>query len=149
MTEALWSEAELTATLGAPSAPLGARVEGVSIDTRTLQPGDLFFAIKGEAHDGHDHVARAFEAGAAAAVIAKPRGRDLAAHEADLRRRRHPARAGAAGAGGARAQPGPRRRRDRFGRQDQRQGNAARRAGDAPGRPTPRRRPTTITGACR
>jgi UDP-N-acetylmuramoyl-tripeptide--D-alanyl-D-alanine ligase len=42
----------------------------------------LFFAIKGEVHDGHDHVARAFEAGAAAAVIAKARGRDLAAHEA-------------------------------------------------------------------
>jgi UDP-N-acetylmuramoyl-tripeptide--D-alanyl-D-alanine ligase len=57
-------------------------VGGVSIDTRTLQPGDLFFAIKGETHDGHDHVARAFEAGAAAAVIAKPRGRGLAAHEA-------------------------------------------------------------------
>jgi len=82
MSEALWTEAELTRTLGAPSAPVRARVDGVSIDTRTLQPGDLFFAIKGEVHDGHDHVARAFEAGAAAAVIAKPRGRDLAAHEA-------------------------------------------------------------------
>jgi len=82
MSEALWSEAELTGTLGAPSAPLRARVDGVSIDTRTLQAGDLFFAIKGEVHDGHDHVARAFEAGAAAAVIAKARGRDLAAHEA-------------------------------------------------------------------
>jgi UDP-N-acetylmuramoyl-tripeptide--D-alanyl-D-alanine ligase len=82
MSGPLWSEAELTATLGPPSARLGARVEGVSIDTRTLRPGDLFFAIKGEVHDGHDHVARAFEAGAAAAVIAKARGRDLAAHEA-------------------------------------------------------------------
>ncbi|HYA72694.1 MAG TPA: UDP-N-acetylmuramoylalanyl-D-glutamyl-2,6-diaminopimelate--D-alanyl-D-alanine ligase [Roseiarcus sp.] len=82
MSDALWTEAELTRTLGAPSAPLGARVGGVSIDTRTLQPGDLFFAIKGEVHDGHDHVARAFEAGAAAAVIANARGRDLAAHEA-------------------------------------------------------------------
>ena len=82
MSEALWTEAELTRTLGAPSAPVRARVDGVSIDTRTLQPGDLFFAIKGEVHDGHDHVARAFEAGAAAAVIANARGRDLAAHEA-------------------------------------------------------------------
>ncbi len=81
MSEALWTEAELTRTLGAPSAPVRARVDGVSIDTRTLQPGDLFFAIKGEVQDGHDHVARAFEAGAAAAVIAKARGRDLAAHE--------------------------------------------------------------------
>ncbi len=82
MSKALWTEAELTRTLGAPSAPVRARVDGVSIDTRTLQPGDLFFAIKGEVHDGHDHVARAFEAGAAAAVIAKARGHDLAAHEA-------------------------------------------------------------------
>jgi UDP-N-acetylmuramoyl-tripeptide--D-alanyl-D-alanine ligase len=82
MSEALWSENELTRVLGAPSAPLGARVEGVSIDTRTLRPGDLFFAIKGEVHDGHEHVARAFEAGAAAAVISAPRPAALAAHEA-------------------------------------------------------------------
>jgi len=82
MSEALWSEAELTAALGPPSGRLSARVDGVSIDTRTLRPGDLFFAIKGETHDGHDHVARAFEAGAAAAVIAKPREPGLAAHEA-------------------------------------------------------------------
>jgi UDP-N-acetylmuramoyl-tripeptide--D-alanyl-D-alanine ligase len=82
MSGPLWSEAELAATLGPSSARLGARVEGVSIDTRTLQPGDLFFAIEGEVHDGHDHVARAFEAGAAAAVIAKARRPDLAPHEA-------------------------------------------------------------------
>jgi UDP-N-acetylmuramoyl-tripeptide--D-alanyl-D-alanine ligase len=81
MSEALWSEAELTATLGPPNGRLSARVEGVSIDTRTLRPGDLFFAIKGEVHDGHDHVGRAFEAGAAAAVIAKARRPDLAARE--------------------------------------------------------------------
>jgi UDP-N-acetylmuramoyl-tripeptide--D-alanyl-D-alanine ligase len=81
MNEALWSESELRAPLGTPSASLTAPVEGVSIDTRTLQPGDLFFAIKGETHDGHDHVARAFEAGAAAAVIANPREGALAAHE--------------------------------------------------------------------
>ena len=58
--------------------PLGARVsgglpqngiEGVSIDTRTLQPNDLFVAIKGENSDGHDHVRAAFDAGAGAAVI--------------------------------------------------------------------------------
>jgi UDP-N-acetylmuramoyl-tripeptide--D-alanyl-D-alanine ligase len=81
MSEALWTESELTRVLGAPSAPLDSRVGGVSIDTRTLHPGDLFFAIKGEVHDGHDHVAQAFEAGAAAAVIAKPRGGDLAPRE--------------------------------------------------------------------
>jgi UDP-N-acetylmuramoyl-tripeptide--D-alanyl-D-alanine ligase len=78
---ALWTEAELTRALGAPSAPLAVPVGGVSIDTRTLEPGDLFFAIKGEASDGHDFVARAFEAGAAAAVIARSRGAGLVAHE--------------------------------------------------------------------
>jgi UDP-N-acetylmuramoyl-tripeptide--D-alanyl-D-alanine ligase len=54
-------------------------VGGVSIDSRTLEPGDLFFAIKGAAHDGHDHVARAFEAGAAAAVVSRERAAQLAA----------------------------------------------------------------------
>ena len=82
MSDALWTQEELTRVLGAPSAPLDVPVSGVSIDTRTLQPGDLFFAIKGDVHDGHDHVARAFEAGAAAAVIAGPRGGDLAPGEA-------------------------------------------------------------------
>ncbi len=77
----LWTAADLARALGAPTAPLAVPVEGVSIDTRTLASGDLFFAIKGEASDGHDYVARAFEAGAAAAVIARPRGAGLAAHE--------------------------------------------------------------------
>jgi UDP-N-acetylmuramoyl-tripeptide--D-alanyl-D-alanine ligase len=77
----LWAEAELARALGAPSAPLAVPVGGVSIDTRTLGSGDLFFAIKGETSDGHDFVARAFEAGAAAAVIAGRRGAGLAAHE--------------------------------------------------------------------
>jgi len=78
---ALWTEAELARVLGAPSARLTVPVDGVSIDTRTLASGDLFVAIKGEASDGHDYVARAFEAGAAAAVIARPRDASLAAHE--------------------------------------------------------------------
>src|SRR5271156_2141880 len=77
---ALWSEAELSAALGAAaSAPLSASVTGVSIDSRTLVASDLFFAIKGDAHDGHDHVARAFEAGASAAVASRERARELAA----------------------------------------------------------------------
>lgn len=59
-------------------APLAARVsgavtkpgaKGISIDTRTLAPGELFFAIKGDASDGHDFVEAAFAKGAAAAVV--------------------------------------------------------------------------------
>ena len=77
---ALWSEAELIAAFGAPpSAPPGAAVAGVSIDSRTLQAGDLFFAIKGAAQDGHDHVVCAFEAGAAAAVVSRERAPEVAA----------------------------------------------------------------------
>src|ERR1700729_1302849 len=77
---ALWTLTELSAALGAaPSAGLSVRVTGVSIDSRTLEPGDLFFAINGDAHDGHDHVARAFEAGAAAAVVSLERAPALAA----------------------------------------------------------------------
>ena len=77
---ALWSQAELIAAFrAAPSAPLSAAVGGISIDSRTLEPGDLFFAIRGDAHDGHDHVARAFEAGAAAAVVSRERAPQLAA----------------------------------------------------------------------
>jgi UDP-N-acetylmuramoyl-tripeptide--D-alanyl-D-alanine ligase len=42
---------------------------GYSIDSRTLQPGDLFFAVRGERLDGHDYVAAALDRGAVAAVV--------------------------------------------------------------------------------
>ncbi|HEX3000061.1 MAG TPA: UDP-N-acetylmuramoyl-tripeptide--D-alanyl-D-alanine ligase, partial [Armatimonadota bacterium] len=45
--------------------------QGYSIDTRSLQQGDLFFAVKGERLDGHDFVDQALEKGAVAAVIAR------------------------------------------------------------------------------
>jgi UDP-N-acetylmuramoyl-tripeptide--D-alanyl-D-alanine ligase len=77
---ALWTQAELSAALGAaPSKPPNTTIGGVSIDSRTLEAGDLFFAIRGDAHDGHDHVARAFEAGAPAAVVSRERAPALAA----------------------------------------------------------------------
>jgi len=44
---------------------------GYSIDSRTLQQGELFFAVKGEKMDGHDFVAQAIEKGAIAAVISR------------------------------------------------------------------------------
>src|ERR1051326_5898804 len=50
--------------------------EGYSVDTRTLQAGDLFFALRGPNHNGHDHVINAFERGAVAAVVDHP----VAAH---------------------------------------------------------------------
>jgi UDP-N-acetylmuramoyl-tripeptide--D-alanyl-D-alanine ligase len=47
--------------------------QGYSIDTRTVRPGELFFAVKGERLDGHDFVEQALKAGAAAAVVARDR----------------------------------------------------------------------------
>src|SRR6056297_1367151 len=44
------------------------QASGVSIDTRTIAPGDLFVALKA-ARDGHDFVALALEKGAAAALV--------------------------------------------------------------------------------
>ena len=46
-------------------------IEGVSIDSRTVRPGDLFVAIRGERFDGHRFVAAAFAAGAAGAVVSE------------------------------------------------------------------------------
>lgn len=68
--EPLWSALGLVTPLRARvSGGLSPPIYGVSIDTRSLAPGDLFFAIKGEKSDGHDYVADAFDKGAAAAVV--------------------------------------------------------------------------------
>jgi len=64
----------MLAGLGAGLDPM-ARVAGVSIDSRTIRAGELFFAIHGPRHDGHDHVAAAVERGALAAVVAESRAR--------------------------------------------------------------------------
>ncbi len=64
------SWAEIALALGA--RPLGSPMgvpRGASIDSRTLEPGDIFFALKGERVDGHEHVVSAFEKGASCAVI--------------------------------------------------------------------------------
>ena len=63
----LWS-AKDAATATGGQAIGDWQANGVSIDTRTLQPGDLFVALKA-ARDGHDFVAQALAAGAAAALV--------------------------------------------------------------------------------
>src|SRR2546429_7460599 len=45
--------------------------QGHSIDSRTVQPDELFFAVKGERMDGHDFVEQALQKGAVAAVVRK------------------------------------------------------------------------------
>jgi UDP-N-acetylmuramoyl-tripeptide--D-alanyl-D-alanine ligase len=70
MSAPLWSGDELVAALGARAeGTVPPAVTGISIDTRTLEPGDAFFAITGEARNGHDFVAAALEKGAALAVV--------------------------------------------------------------------------------
>jgi len=56
---------------GPPAEGARRSVGGYSIDSRTLQPGDLFFAIVGPRFDGHRFVADALARGAAAAVVAR------------------------------------------------------------------------------
>jgi UDP-N-acetylmuramoyl-tripeptide--D-alanyl-D-alanine ligase len=58
-------------------------VIGLSIDSRTIQPGEAYFAIKGDVHDGHDFVAAALKAGAALAVVERAQ-RDKFAADAPL-----------------------------------------------------------------
>jgi len=70
-----WTIAQVAEALGAQAEPgldPMAWVAGVSIDSRTLRPGELFIAIHGPRHDGHDYVAAAVEQGAVAAVVAEP-----------------------------------------------------------------------------
>jgi UDP-N-acetylmuramoyl-tripeptide--D-alanyl-D-alanine ligase len=56
---------------------------GLSIDSRTIQPGEAYFAIKGDVHDGHDFVAAALKAGAVLAVVERAQ-RDKFAPDAPL-----------------------------------------------------------------
>ena len=66
----LWTGLGLVAPLRARVVgTVPAAVTGVSIDTRSLQPGDLYCAIAGENSDGHAYLAAAFAAGAAAALV--------------------------------------------------------------------------------
>lgn len=63
----LWRIAEYSAAKGDFDQELV--VMGYSIDSRTVNPGDLFIALKGENFDGHDYAAAALEKGAVAAVV--------------------------------------------------------------------------------
>lgn len=66
---ALWSMSEAVDATGGKCA-VDWQANGVSIDTRTLQKGDLFVALK-DIRDGHDFVAQALAAGASAAMVSR------------------------------------------------------------------------------
>lgn len=65
---ALWTAADAVRATGGEGSG-GWTAGGVSIDTRTLEPGDLFVALRGPNHDAHDFVGAAFARGAAAAMV--------------------------------------------------------------------------------
>jgi UDP-N-acetylmuramoyl-tripeptide--D-alanyl-D-alanine ligase len=71
-----WTVQEIARALGV-AVPSGLspveRVAGVSIDSRAVGRGQLFVAIRGPRHDGHDFVAAALQAGAEAALVATNR----------------------------------------------------------------------------
>lgn len=77
-TSPLWTPDALEAATGGTLCGVPKPITGASIDTRTLQPGDLFLAIQGEARDGHDFVRNALSRGAAAAVVTEERAAEFA-----------------------------------------------------------------------
>jgi UDP-N-acetylmuramoyl-tripeptide--D-alanyl-D-alanine ligase len=75
----IWSGADAAHAMEAASpGPMPGRIRGISIDTRTIRRDELFFAIRGEARDGHDFVGMALEKGAAGAVVAAGREAEFA-----------------------------------------------------------------------
>jgi len=65
----LWTRAEVLAATDGSAEGADWTANGVSIDSRSLEKGDLFVAIKGENSDGHAYVDAAFRNGAAAAIV--------------------------------------------------------------------------------
>ena len=68
---ALWTVNAMASAMGAErQSQLPESVSGLSIDSRSISPGDAFFAIRGDHRDGHEFVAAALSAKAALAVVA-------------------------------------------------------------------------------
>lgn len=139
---------EMISAMGAQMRGAPGPARGISIDSRTLEAGDAFFAITGETSDGHDHVEKALAAGAALAVVARDKAGRFAADapllivEDVLAALNDLARA-------ARARSSARiiAVTGSVGKTTTKE--ALRCALEAEGKPMPPRPPTTITGACR
>ena len=71
MAETLWLAADAAQATGGTIIGDGWSASGFSIDTRSLQPGDLFLALPGEKMDGHRFLNAAHEKGAAAAMVTR------------------------------------------------------------------------------
>ncbi len=72
MSKPLWRISSIAAaTDGECQFDVDAEISGISIDSRTLNKGDLYIAIVGDVHDGHRFVEAALKAGAGAALVRK------------------------------------------------------------------------------
>ena len=68
---ALWTSDEIVAATGGALHGGPFEASGVTFDSREVEHGWLFVAMPGTVADGHDYVAKAFAAGAAAALVSK------------------------------------------------------------------------------
>ena len=67
----LWTSEEIVAATGG-TAHGSFEVSGVTFDSREVGPGDLFIAMPGTVHDGHEFLAQAIAAGASGLIVSKP-----------------------------------------------------------------------------
>ena len=67
----IWTAAEAIQATGGHCSGKNWSAMGISIDTRTLQAGDIFVALQGDNGDGHEYVAQAIEKGAVVAIVTK------------------------------------------------------------------------------
>ena len=65
---------EVALAIGANAQPPPLAVAGWSVDTRTQNPGDVYFALRGPNHDGHDFLEAAIGKGASAVVVERATG---------------------------------------------------------------------------
>jgi UDP-N-acetylmuramoyl-tripeptide--D-alanyl-D-alanine ligase len=65
---------EVALAVGADTHPPPLAVAGWSVDTRTQNPGDVYFALRGPNHDGHNFLSAAIEKGASAVVVERATG---------------------------------------------------------------------------
>ena len=80
MSRDLWTAEDAAAATGGKAVG-DWTATGVSIDTRSVSPGDLFVALKGPNFDGHDYIAAAYDAGACAVMVEPGRAGEASAVE--------------------------------------------------------------------
>src|SRR5688572_24863720 len=80
MSAPLWTVEAMAAAMDARrSGSLPGSISGISIDSRTITPGEAFFAITGDSRDGHEFVAGGLKAGAGLAVVSAAKAAEMPA----------------------------------------------------------------------